>query len=354
MKKIFLSCLYICALYSCAPSKGRLNDNIDTFSEFPQKDSVRFERLSDFTNGEVIELEVIDSILVLKTRNKGNDGYLYNYNVSSNRYSKDYLERGKGPSEVLSVFSMGKTNDGLWTYDYTKQRLSVIDFNGSEMEPELFTTQFYKVKSDRLHQVMYLGSNRLLGQIQDENYKSAIFDFKNDEKIGNINPFAAVPKIKPLCFSHAANHIYLSNPDSNRIVFAYLLTDVIEIFDLEGGCLYSATQGPDCFDIIHGNYEDNKGNMYMTPLEKTKCSYLEGYASDKYIYLLYSGENARSEKLSLGANSIFVYDWDGKPVRRLNLDRYIKCFGVTPDDDILYAYDGSNGHLIKAELDQLN
>ncbi|MBW6481034.1 MAG: TolB-like 6-bladed beta-propeller domain-containing protein, partial [Bacteroidales bacterium] len=47
---------------------------------------------------------------------------------------------------------------------------------------------------------------------------------------------------------------------------------------------------------------------------------------------------------------IYVYDWNGNPIRKLNFDRQIEGIAVSKDDKTLYAYDVNSGFLIKSDI----
>lgn len=56
----------------------------------------------------------------------------------------------------------------------------------------------------------------------------------------------------------------------------------------------------------------------------------------KYIYLLFSGNNVRSPRRFYG-NRIFVFDWDGKPVKQIHLKNDVIGLTVSSDDKSLYT-----------------
>ena len=60
--------------------------------------------------------------------------------------------------------------------------------------------------------------------------------------------------------------------------------------------------------------------------------------TDQYVYILYSGRNFKEskDKAFLG-NRIDVYDWEGKHVKRLNLDVDVQVMCIKEDDSAIYA-----------------
>ena len=53
---------------------------------------------------------------------------------------------------------------------------------------------------------------------------------------------------------------------------------------------------------------------------------------------------------SYHGRSIYVYDWNGNPRRKLILNRLIEGFVVSNDDRTLYAYDANTGFLMQADI----
>src|SRR5690606_27978621 len=66
--------------------------------------------------------------------------------------------------------------------------------------------------------------------------------------------------------------------------------------------------------------------------------YTDIYVSDNFIYTLYSGRSTDEfgNKSYMG-NVILVFDWDGNPVKRYDLDAEISCFTIDPLGQKIYA-----------------
>lgn len=71
--------------------------------------------------------------------------------------------------------------------------------------------------------------------------------------------------------------------------------------------------------------------------------------NEKYIYALHSGEKY-SQSID-GSNKIYVFDWDGNPIKELNLDRTVSIISVSPDNSKIIAYfDDGKANLISYKL----
>lgn len=83
--------------------------------------------------------------------------------------------------------------------------------------------------------------------------------------------------------------------------------------------------------------------------EKSRFAFINGSATQHYIYLLYSGLHENEDHPN-DAKFIFVYDWDGKPVMKFTLDRFITSFTVSATDDVMYAFDESAKAVVKTKI----
>lgn len=62
------------------------------------------------------------------------------------------------------------------------------------------------------------------------------------------------------------------------------------------------------------------------------------YATDNYVYLLYSGKTFRDAGTNTyKANVIYRLSWEGKPMGKFEMDYPLTNFCVSDDDGILYA-----------------
>lgn len=143
---------------------------------------------------------------------------------------------------------------------------------------------------------------------------------------------------------------YAINSDKNRIIYAYNFFRQIHLFDLNGNLL-RILKGKGKNDHKTGN------NMYDWMDNHQNANYYSPYGvntTDQYIYFIYldgitidDSINNKNKKRTL----IEQYDWNGNPIRRIELDRttsgaYLidedknKIYLLTnEEDDPLYVYD---------------
>ena len=106
--------------------------------------------------------------------------------------------------------------------------------------------------------------------------------------------------------------------------------------------------GPVHFEPKFTSFVSQGRDEIMTN-EKTKCAFINGFVSNKYIYLLYSGRNKFGPKLDQ-SNFIYVYDWNGNPISKIKFPQKISAFTISNNDSIIYAFDPSTQFLIRGNL----
>ena len=88
----------------------------------------------------------------------------------------------------------------------------------------------------------------------------------------------------------------------------------------------------------------------MKRTEKTRFAFVNGTVTNKYIYISYSGLLCRDKNSHYG-KCVYVYDWDGNPIRKLVFNRFIEGLVVSDDDKTMYAYDVNTGFIIQSNID---
>ena len=83
--------------------------------------------------------------------------------------------------------------------------------------------------------------------------------------------------------------------------------------------------------------------------DKTRYGYTKGYATDKYLYLLFSGRKVTDANYLLG-NIIHVYDWDCKLVCNIKTKKDISCLAVSKDDKKLYVFEPDSQAVLISEI----
>lgn len=92
-------------------------------------------------------------------------------------------------------------------------------------------------------------------------------------------------------------------------------------------------------------YVPDKDGANSHPKKSNKLGFSGIAVTEKHIYLKkydFALEDITKEDVNNGYplwfdNKIYVFDWEGNPVRKYNLDKYVSSFVVDDDDKFIYA-----------------
>ncbi|KQC02757.1 BF3164 family lipoprotein [Pedobacter sp. Hv1] len=325
-----------------------LHENITSFSKFPKEINVSFKELYEYNKGTPKSMHSLDSTLIIFNVSHKIESFFYNYSLKTGQLSEGYLKKGRGPNEAIGGFCSGLSGNNLWAYDLTLKKIFITDKtkaitnNNPSFHVSPLKTDFYNI--------ILLDSNRfLVNGKEDSKFKIQEID-ASGEVITEFGEFKHIPADMPLgALKDACHSFFFLKPSGGKVAMSYLHTDVLEIYDMEKPFKSKAVQGPVGFDLDFKIGKRGKYN-YMEKTDETKKAFIAGAVTDKYIYLAYSGISHTKKTDWSYAKFVYVYDWDGNPVKKLNLDRRISGLTVSQDDKTMYSYDVDKGFLVEAKI----
>jgi hypothetical protein len=264
--------------------------------------------------------------------------------LSKGEFSSPYIHKGRGKNEILGLATMGFSDSYLWLNDFTGKKMMLIDkdkvIDGSinNLVKTSFNTNrnYRSILIDNL-QIITTGN-------KNSKFKVQIIDLTTgnvNEEFGELKFFS--DELPFHIINQASYSQTLLKPTKDKLVFAYIHTDIVEIFDLNTKKSISL-QGPEKFDTDFKIYK----NVWFEN-EKTRVAFVDGTATNKYIYLLYSGKNFSDENAYKG-NYLFVYDWKMNPIKKIKLNKEVYQICISKDDKTIYSYDEIAKHVVYAEI----
>ena len=337
-------------MVGCQSEDIRLNENATIFSSFPTESEATFTKLFDFNKGVAFSIHIVDSTLILFNEKGQQDYFFYNYSLAKNTLSKGYLSGGRGPSQGIGVASSGVIDNTLWAYDITLRKGLTVNINDAikHANDSLVTFQEYSIQptyyvtafKDATH---YLGVGSF-----DSKYKVQEVGLPSEKQLAEFGTFKNIPSSMDFNAYKSAHQSFIYvKPSGDKAVLMYRFADAIEIFDLHSK-KGKSIHGPQGYAVEFKPL--NAGDFFvMQRTPKTRFAFVAGTATDQYIYAIYSGKLEEDLNPHYG-ETLFIYDWDGNPVKKITLDRTIKAPAVTKDDSILYGYDPYTGFIVKTNL----
>lgn len=320
------------------------------FSKFPKTEAVVFKKIIKYENSVISRMYLRDtSLIVYDWRGKG--GYFfYQYGLNSGSLIRKYIPIGRGKGAALGSLSAGLYKNELWMYDISLSKItfstlktkSLTADNAASYREVAFSQDYYNI------------------QFLDDTTVIANGNYKTPKKLQELNLYSRkiladygildnVPKDIPFYAWKRYNEALMELKSTNdKVVLAHRLSDQIEIFDLKSHKSITV-KGPEKYKPEFVHFKSDDGQDLIGRNEKSRSAFKQVMSTAKFIYVLYSGNNISGPNINY-AKSIFIYDWYGKPIKRLNLDRFVTGFTVSDDDKSLYAYDAVSTYIVTAKI----
>lgn len=247
-------------------------------------------------------------------------------------------QKGEGDNEFLQVFSFCnmKSDSILGVYDTYKHDLREINLDkikrGEIDFPVLFKDTLSSIKLLPTEYGTFLGlgfyENNMFSLIGDSIGANYFFEYPyKDEREKKIsNRLRGMAYQGTLCSNQALNKcLYAVRHAPIFMLYSIKEDRIIEEYEWIGGYPDYATE--------------EAGEYRSAPISAAnKISFLAAYATNNYVYLLYSGRSVKDAGLNaFKANVIYQLSWEGNPVRKFELDYPLSNFCLSDDDAILYA-----------------
>ena len=304
--------------------------------------------------GEILHAEIlwkpraiycIDSALVILDEKYG-DYFVQVYNKENFNLIAENIPKGIGPNESISCWSLQINSDYVWAFDVQTRKIKA--YSRDDLLTKTDVIPYKTVEFDELHLTIASLSNKtfVATSITDTENLLSLYDF-NGKKSNSIN--TSYPQLD---IEHGAidkkrlfeNRILYSEKN-NKIIVLYVYTDIIDIYD-ENLNLLSRIQGPDHFMPELGL----RGDFVHIVKGKTKFAYNQGFLTSTEIWTLYNGSSPDETGIKY-PDKIFVFDFNGKPLRSYNLNYPIHSFCIDEKNKILYGLsENIEGGIIKFDF----
>ena len=285
--------------------------------------------------GNPSDLILIDSALIVLDKIGKEPFHLYN--TISEKYVASTGRYGEGPLEYNNLGKLYTLDNYIYVYDVNVKRcykLQLDSFNLRNVSTKAIwqgdtLIHFYTLpmKNGDFFCFGSYKDNRI--KIVDRNgqLKESLFEYPYRDNTER----QLKPKLRSLAYRGPAD----KKPNEDSFVQVMSNSDMIFIYQ-------TINNKVEVKEIINSyptykTEEDETG--YSVPISAhTPHCYLDVATTNRYIYLLYSGKTYADKGMdSFYGEQIFVYDWKGTPICKLDLDLSAKLICPSPDDDFLYT-----------------
>lgn len=262
--------------------------------------------------------------------------------------------KGEGPNEFLQVFSMSRLCDDSLIGVYDVYKHALLEMNIHQIKKG--NVEFPLIAEDSLNSVnLYVtkyGTNLGIGfyeknmlSLTGDSIGSKLFfeyPYKDSREKNIDNRLRGMAYQGTMC----------SNPSLDNFVFAIRSAPIFFLYSIKKDKIEETYKWL-------GGYPDYRtedtGTVRGAPMSAhNKIAFVSVYATDKYIYLLYSGKSFEEYNVkAFNGSIIYQMTWEGKPVCKYELDFPIMNFCVSDTDSEIYAFaDKGEAILVKYLLEK--
>lgn len=328
---------------SCSSSADEVKMPIDPTQLFNHQEELKHTRFE--IDGMVIaapqQLLVVDTLLIINNQFEDeNETYFYGvFNRNSGLFYQLFGREGRGPDEFLDNSYMFRAPNSSNNIIINNRRL----FSVSEISLEKVLSNLSRITVDKIDELNT--SYSLVSKISDDllfgtgffsDGRFALSDTTGDLINMSLNyPFEGeFDDISKRDLGMVFQSSFSLHPTKPFIAVANFTAGNLDILQAENKMIEEISQ-------IHSYPPKFENQSSGTQISVTfdadnKRGYYDIDVTEEYIYTLYSGRDRTATNQSTG-NKIFVFDWDGNPIKQLNLDVEVSKLAVSQNNETLYA-----------------
>ncbi len=348
---IYISCIAL-VMYACSAANGKTK-SLKDFDKFPAVSVQTETKLLD-AGLPTPELMLIykDSLLLVRNNLNKNPHHVRVFDIAQKKTVTNILPVSRKNGGALSFMSFNITDSLVWVFDVAKNGFIVANidsvvtgdkgveaYSEYRLKPQIFYYDAFLLnRNEALVSGNYDSDEKLLYvNLLDSTRNKALLSYQRDSAIGSS-------RLNKMSYES----FMLMKPDKKKLVLACRYADQFELLDLDNGN-HKKIRGPVGFSPELDPFENNAGVTVATPGQNTRYGFLKGHVTEKYVYLLFSGYDVKSPHRFYG-NRIFVYDWNGNPIKEISLKNDIVDFSATSDNTMLYTLNALNKTISSSEL----
>lgn len=308
-----------------------------TQQSFPEHKSVK---------GEILPLEIIskpvglackDSILFVN--NTAVEHMIYCYNLNTYQKVGEFIPFGTGPNEMLSIKNISIDKDSVWISTFQPSKLYQFDIKQFYRQQEVIPCRETELRDGTLNSIIPMNENEIVTtSYRADNNRLSFYDY-NGKHIRDIGTYPDFGKELTISEQHEAFLCTLIKLPGQRILLAYMNTDLLEIYDTKGN-LIKRMHGPDHFFPSAKETKMMGGTMVISDKD-AKGAYFNPLLIGDEIWIIYSGNSFTPKGPDsydhLFQNKIYIFDQELNPLRTLSLDIPIATLAVNPADKSFYG-----------------
>lgn len=248
------------------------------------------------------------------------------------------FKKGRGPKEILTQSSFQVIEDSLFLYDISRQKYYSLDLastitSGSEVIEEVdvfgtsndastFAIPFVLYRQNGIfystgifaNESWFIGITEEKGIVDGPDYIS--YDVFSDFSQEALSTF------------HTSS-TFAMNPSGSRLLCASVHSPAFTICETRKGSIVEKLRYVADREPLVKAPDRHEGGAVIVFAPNHLDGYVDACADDDRIYLLYSGKPAMGETPVFVSSHLLVYDWDGKPISRIELEQEVQSIHLS-------------------------
>ena len=279
-------------------------------------------------------MELFDGKLFLVDMFNG-DSLISVFDIKTNKKILSFGKKGNGPEEFLHISNIDfkrniENQIELLVFDPIRQKcfsynyeelfndgvLKGVSFKMDTSVPNLF--ELYKLESG------YIAT----GKIEGNKYLRLSDSLKIIDFFGNYRPkpIDAIPDVLHRQANYGKTELSLDKKKMVEIVYS---ASVLSLYDIEKDGITKKWE----YLLDELDYDVVDGSV----VNKSVVGYISAHAGRNNIYALFSGEAENLDEIAAYGNEIHVFDYDGKLVDKIKLERSAFLLSVDEEEGKLFA-----------------
>jgi hypothetical protein len=266
------------------------------------------------------------------------------FDIQSDSVTSQMIGKGMGPGEALPPLSVSFAGDSMLLYTKSVYRAGYYALSDIDM-PEKTSVKFSQPIPNIIFDVTCLPGNNLLATGFFEHGHYAIINVQGEtiREFGNYPAFAANEKDYPYQAKALFHQVVLFEAHPNRHKIACVSSHVLEIINCRTTFLVTASISLAPYQYTYA-VNDNYISVKKTP--DTSRGAISVTSTNDFIYILIDSD--KEDEVN-GGNEIWVFDWNGEPVKKVLVDRNI-CLITAISDMLMYAITNPDYTIIKLSV----
>lgn len=289
-----------------------------TVSDFPKPINLEESRIKTEQMLNIRNFIVQDSFLVINNSRK--DSVIMVFNITNFNLIKTWGEKGEGPEEY-GVFThvIKASSDNFQIADFSRYKLETFGIPNLLQKTITDISYINESGNREIPQNIVTCDGRLFfynSFFADEVFLKKWYLGKQPVKVHNFDFIK-----KPTEHSDLYIGNVIANYDKNRIIYSYRYSKRFDLMDIKGKIIKTVQ-----YNSISST-DKTKNRLNIANME---VAYISARAGLDSFYLLFIGHTPNSIEKNNFQVKCFIeeYDWDGKPLRNYQINRFISDFEV--------------------------